>query len=428
MAGCSFMFRGLSLARHVSLKTDVLNILISTIGMLNTKESEVIEEQPAYWSGVFAMTLCVFALIASEFMPVSLLTPIAADLSISEGMVGQGIAISGAFAVITSLTISRIAGSMNRKTLLLLLTAIMATSGAIVALAQNYTVYMIGRALLGMVIGGFWSMSAATAMRLVPSSDVPRAMAIFNSGNALAMVIAAPMGSFLGSVIGWRGAFLCLVPIAILALIWQWISLPSLQVTIDHSVKQPTILGLLRNPIVTIGMLAVSLFFMGQFSLYTYVRPFLETITQVDTSTLSLILLGIGVMGFIGTCVITIFLDRRFYATLIIIPIVMAAIAVMFTLFGTSLMVVAVLFGIWGLLGTAAPVGWWSWLARTLPENAEVGGGLMVAVIQLAIAVGSTLGGVLFDHNGYQVTFIVSAIILMISAFLTSRLATKQLL
>jgi hypothetical protein len=32
-------------------------------------------EQPAYWSGVFAMTLCVFALIASEFMPVSLLTP-----------------------------------------------------------------------------------------------------------------------------------------------------------------------------------------------------------------------------------------------------------------------------------------------------------------------------------------------------------------
>ena len=396
--------------------------------MLNTKESEVIEEQPAYWSGVFAMTLCVFTLIASEFMPVSLLTPITTDLNISEGMVGQGIAISGAFAVITSLTISRIAGSMNRKTLLLLLTAMMAVSGVIIALAQNYTVYMIGRALIGIVIGGFWSMSAATAMRLVPSSDVPRAMAIFNSGNALAMVIAAPMGSYLGSVIGWRGAFLCLVPIAILALIWQWISLPSLQVTIDHSAKQPTILGLLRNPIVTIGMLAVSLFFMGQFSLYTYVRPFLETITQVDTSTLSLILLGIGAMGFIGTCVITIFLDRRFYATLIIIPIIMAAIAVMFTLFGTSLMIVSVLFGIWGLLGTAAPVGWWSWLARTLPENAEAGGGLMVAVIQLAIAVGSTLGGVLFDHKGYQVTFIASAIILMISAFLTSRLAKKQLL
>lgn len=72
MAGCSFMLRETSLARHVSLNTDVLNILISRIDMLNTKKSELIEEQPAYWSGVFAMTLCVFTLIASEFMPVLL--------------------------------------------------------------------------------------------------------------------------------------------------------------------------------------------------------------------------------------------------------------------------------------------------------------------------------------------------------------------
>jgi predicted MFS family arabinose efflux permease len=393
--------------------------------MLNTKEKEKNVEQPAYWSGVFAMTLCVFALIASEFMPVSLLTPIAVDLSISEGMAGQGIAISGAFAVITSLTISRVVGNMNRKTLLLLLTALMAVSGTIVALAQNYMVYMIGRALIGVVIGGFWSMSAAMAMRLVPPSDVPRAMAIFNSGNALAMVIAAPLGSYLGSIIGWRGAFFCLVPVAILALIWQWISLPVMQVITDKNDKTPSILGLLRNPIVMIGMLAVSLFFMGQFSLFTYVRPFLETITQVDVSTLSLILLGIGVMGFIGTCVITIFLERRFYATLIVIPILMAAIAATLIFFGTSTTVVAVLLGLWGFLATAAPVGWWSWLARTLPEQAEVGGGLMVAVVQLAIALGSTLGGILLDHSGFQATFVFSAIILVISAFLTSRLATR---
>ncbi|WP_298734814.1 MFS transporter [uncultured Psychrobacter sp.] len=393
--------------------------------MLNTKEKEKNVEQPAYWSGVFAMTLCVFALIASEFMPVSLLTPIAVDLSISEGMAGQGIAISGAFAVITSLTISRVVGNMNRKTLLLLLTALMAVSGTIVALAQNYMVYMIGRALIGVVIGGFWSMSAAMAMRLVPPSDVPRAMAIFNSGNALAMVIAAPLGSYLGSIIGWRGAFFCLVPVAILALIWQWISLPVMQVITDKNDKTPSILGLLRNPIVMIGMLAVSLFFMGQFSLFTYVRPFLETITQVNISTLSLILLGIGVMGFIGTCVITIFLERRFYATLIVSPILMAAIAATLIFFGTSTTVVAVLLGLWGFLATAAPVGWWSWLARTLPEQAEVGGGLMVAVVQLAIALGSTLGGILLDHSGFQATFVFSAIILVISAFLTSRLATR---
>ena len=186
------------------------------------------ETQPAMWGGVFAMTLCVFALIASEFMPVSLLTPIANDLRVSEGLVGQGIAISGAFAVLTSLSIAAIAGSMNRKMLLLGLTALMAVSGAVVGLAPNYLVYMVGRALIGVVVGGFWSLSAATAMRLVPSDQVPRALAIFNGGNALATVVAAPLGSYLGSIIGWRGAFFCLVPVALVAFVWQWISLPSM--------------------------------------------------------------------------------------------------------------------------------------------------------------------------------------------------------
>lgn len=393
--------------------------------MFNPEEKESLVEAPAYWSGVFAMTLCVFALIASEFMPVSLLTPIATDLNVTEGLAVQGIAISGAFAVITSLTISRLSGEMNRKTLLLVLTAIMAVSGSIVALAQNYTVYMLGRALIGLVIGGFWSMSAAMAMRLVPSSQVPKALAIFNSGNALAMVIAAPLGSYLGSIIGWRGAFLCLVPVAVIAFIWQWLSLPSMPATSRQTEKQSSILGLLRNPVVMMGMLAISLFFMGQFSLYTYVRPFLETITRVDISTLSLILLGIGVMGFIGTAVINTFLERRFYATLIVIPLMMAVIALSLVFFGTWTIVVAVLLCIWGFLATSAPVGWWGWLARTLPNDAEAGGGLMVAVIQLAIALGSTLGGILFDYSGYQMTFVVSAFILVISSILVSRLTTK---
>jgi len=70
--------------------------------------------QPATsWNGVYALAVCAFALIASEFLPVSLLTPIAADLGISEGMAGQGIAISGAFAVLASLLVSSVVGSLD---------------------------------------------------------------------------------------------------------------------------------------------------------------------------------------------------------------------------------------------------------------------------------------------------------------------------
>lgn len=387
--------------------------------MIPAHQSSEIEQQPAYWSGVFAMTLCVFALIASEFMPVSLLTPIAKDLSVTEGLAGYGIAISGAFAVITSLSISRLARNINRKTLLLGLTALMAVSGAIVALAPNYWAYMTGRALIGVVVGGFWSMSAATAIRLVPTTQVPRALAIFNSGNALATVIAPPLGSYLGAMIGWRGAFFCLVPVAVLAFIWQWISLPSLKNKASISNSSEGILNLLRQPIVLIGMSATGLLFMGQFSLYTYIRPFLETVTQTNVSTLSFTLFVIGVMGFIGTLLIGFALKRHFYGTLIAIPVLMAAIAFILIGFGTWTALVIVMLGIWGLLGTSAPVGWWSWIAQTFPNNAEAGGGLFVAIVQLCIALGSTVGGLLFDHSGYQMTFAMSAILLIISAALT---------
>ena len=365
------------------------------------------------------MTLCVFALIASEFMPVSLLTPMANDLRVSEGLVGQGIAISGALAVLTSLSISFIAGSMNRKVLLLGLTVLMAVSGAVVALAPNYLMYMAGRALIGVVVGGFWSLSAATAMRLVPSDQVPRALAIFNGGNALATVIAAPLGSYLGAIIGWRGAFFCLLPVALIAFVWQWISLPSMPAQARPADSGNVLKLLLKNPAVLVGMLAVSTFFMGQFALFTYLRPLFETVTRVDVSTLSLVLLTMGVAGFIGTTAIGTLLKWGFYRTLIGTPILMAAIAVALTVFGSEVAAVATLLGVWGLVATAAPVGWWSWLAKTLPGDAEAGGGLMVAVVQLAIALGSTLGGLLFDTSGYQSTFVASAVVLLIAAFLT---------
>jgi len=379
------------------------------------------ECQPASWSGVLSLAVCAFALIASEFLPVSLLTPLARDLNISEGMAGQGIAISGAFAVLTSLFMTNLVGNLNRKTLLVGLTAIMGLSGAIVALAPNYFVYMVGRALIGVVVGGFWSMSAATAIRLVPIHSVPRALAIVNGGNALATVIAAPMGAYLDTIIGWRGAFLCLVPISMITFIWQWKTLPSLPVKTSASGLGNLfkIFTLFKYRAVAVGMLASSLLFMGQFGLFTYIRPFLETITKVADSTISLILLIIGAAGVIGTMLIGRVLQRFFYQTLIIMPLLMVAIALGLVIFGSYFGMVVLLLALWGLLGTSIPVGWWAWIAKMFPKDAEAGGGLFVAVVQLSIALGATMGGWLFDHYGYHTTFITSAMLLAACALLS---------
>ena len=138
------------------------------------------------WSAVLAMSLAAFALVASEFMPVSLLTPLAADLGISQGQAGQGISVSGLFALLTSLVIARVAARVDRKRLLVALTLLMIVSGSVVAFAPNYLIFMLGRALIGVAIGGFWSLSAATAMRLVPEGQVPRALASCRASSSVA--------------------------------------------------------------------------------------------------------------------------------------------------------------------------------------------------------------------------------------------------
>uniref|UniRef100_UPI0004A26FC2 MFS transporter n=1 Tax=Franconibacter helveticus TaxID=357240 RepID=UPI0004A26FC2 len=117
----------------------------------------------AAWGAVFSMALGVVVLIASEFMPVSLLTPIAQDLAISQGQAGQAISVSGLFAVITSLLNTPLTGCLDRKKVLLTFTLLLTFSGLAVTFAVNGLMFMAGRALLGVAIGGFWSMSTATA-------------------------------------------------------------------------------------------------------------------------------------------------------------------------------------------------------------------------------------------------------------------------
>ncbi|WP_095053987.1 MFS transporter [Pseudomonas sp. Irchel s3b2] len=379
------------------------------------------------WGAVFAMSLAAFVLVASEFMPVSLLTPIAADLHVTEGQAGQGISVSGLFALFTSLLIASVAARVDRKPLLLSLALLMILSGTVVAFAPNYWVFMIGRALIGIAIGGFWSLSAATAMRLVPDDQITRAMAIVNGGNALATVIAAPLGSFLGALIGWRGAFLCVIPVAIVACIWLLLSLPPMKSQSGSGTGN--VFKLMKTTPVALGMVAVSVFFMGQFMLFTYLRPFLETVTHVSVSMLSLMLLVLGIAGLAGTFLIEAFLKNGLHRTLIVIPILMAVIALALVSFGSSAATTTVLLGLWGLVATAAPVGWWTWLARTLPDAAEAGGGLMVAIIQLAIASGATVGGLVFDLSGYRATFELSAAVLGVAAvlaFLAARAASRE--
>lgn len=371
---------------------------------------------PGGWPAVLCLSLLTFVLIASEFMPVSLLTPIAVDLGITEGQAGQAISVSGLFAVVTALFGNALLSRWDRRSATILYTTILVASGLAITFAPDYLVFMIGRALIGISIGGFWSLSTSILARLVSGADLPKAIALLQGGTALAAVIAAPLGSFLGGIIGWRGAFFIVVPIGIAGIVWQLIALPRLPPT--HGVSVRTMAGLLRNRVFAIGTAATALAFMGQFALSTYLRPYLEGVTGLDVNSLSLVLLGLGLAGLAGTAAVGFMLRSHLNAALVGLPALMAVIAIALIAFGSSPVTVAILLLAWGFLANPIPVTWGTWMTRVIPNDLEAGGGLQVALIQFAITFGAFTGGLLFDASGWWSPFLLGAALLGLSAIL----------
>ncbi|WP_429178993.1 MFS transporter [Aeromonas salmonicida] len=354
------------------------------------------------------MSLCVALLIAAEFMPVSLLTPIATDLGASNGMAGLAISISGLFAVPTSLLIATLSHRLDRRHVLMGLAALMLTSLVVIALSPNFAVLMMARALLGIVIGGFWALATATIMRLVSSQSVPKALGIMYTGNAVATAFAAPIGSYLGGLIGWRGVFWLLVPLVVINLLWMALCLPSMR----SQARPHSAFRLMRRPNVAIAIMGVTLTFAGAFSAFTYFRPFLETRTQVDLPQLSALLLALGLAGFVGTTAVSLLLRRHLYRMLRWLPLVLGVITLALLAVEHHFWSVALMLILWGALNSAIPVAWSAWITQGIADSPESGGGLMVAAIQLAITLGAAVGGWLLDSLSISATFMGSALLL----------------
>lgn len=373
-------------------------------------------EPRAAWDAVLSMALCVAMLIASEFLPVSLLTPMAEGLGASEGETGQAISISGLFAVLASLLVTTAAGTLNRKWVLVAMTAFMLFSLVLVAAAPNFAVLMIGRALLGICIGGFWALATAVIMRLVPESEVPKALALMYGGQAIAAAFAAPIGSYLGGIFGWRAVFWALTPIVAVNLVWHVVALPSLPAGPRQDVR--AMLGLLKRRHFRRGLIACMLSWGSAFTMFTYLRPFLEQVTGVDVATLSLLLLLLGCAGFLGTWAAGRFIKGNVAPLLKLPALVMGGATAGLLLLGHSVLAAGLFMAVWGAMNTMFSVIWMTWMSQNADDAPEAGGSLMVAAIQASILLGAVVGGLLLDGISIRATFLGSVVLAVLAVAL----------
>jgi predicted MFS family arabinose efflux permease len=321
---------------------------------------------------------------------------------------------TAAMALASSLLIAPATRRLDRRLVLLAFSSLLFLSNLLAAFAPSLPILLGARLLLGVALGGFWAMSTAVVMRLVPAPLMARALSILFSGVSAATVLAAPVGSYLGDVIGWRDVMLIAAGLGALAFVVQFATLPSLPPS--GSARLGTLVQVATRPGIGVALIAVALVFTGHFALFTYVRPYIEIVTHAGVSAVSGALLGFGIANFFGAYLGGLMIARSMRLTLVVTPLAMGMVGLALAGAGGSIVSDGAMVALWGLAFGAVPVAWSTWLARSIPDEAESGGGLLVASIQLAIALGAALGGVVFDMSGPRGVFGAAGAILILAA------------
>jgi len=384
----------------------------------DTHAGDSASEAPATpaWMAVFSLAMGVFGLLTAEYLPASLLTLMATDLGVSEALAGQAVTVTAVVALFAGLLVPGLTRSIDRRWMLLGFSTLMVASNLLVAVSSSFAVLLLMRILLGIALGGFWSMAAAVAMRLVPSALLPRALSIIFSGIAIGTVVAVPMGSYLGGLYGWRSAFFAAAAVGIVTLAFQSFTLPRLAPR--RPARLRTVLEVLLRPGIAMGMFGCVLVHSGHFAMFTYVRPFLEGTTGIGAQGLSLMLLGFGVANFAGTLLAGKLLERHPLATLVLMPALVGVAALALVLLPASVPGQAVLLAIWGLAFGGVPVAWSNWVANAVPDQAESARGMVVASVQSAIATGAAAGGAMFSLGGSAGVFVAAGVLMLLAALL----------
>ena len=353
------------------------------------------------WSAVFSVAFCVACLIIVEFLPVSLLTPMAQDLGISEGVAGQSVTVTAFVAMFASLFITQTIQATDRRYVVILFAVLLTLSCLLVSFANSFSLLLIGRACLGL------------------------ALSVIFGAVSIALVIAAPLGSFLGELIGWRNVFNAAAAMGVLCIFWIIKSLPSLPGEPSHQ-KQNTF-RLLQRPGVMAGMIAIFMSFAGQFAFFTYIRPVYMNLAGFGVDGLTLVLLSFGIASFVGTSLSSFILKRSVKLALAGAPFVLALSALVLTLWGSDKIVATGVAIIWGLTFALIPVGWSTWITRSLADQAEKAGSIQVAVIQLANTCGAAIGGYALDNIGLTSPLMLSGTLMLLTALLvTAKVKMKK--
>jgi predicted MFS family arabinose efflux permease len=352
---------------------------------------------------VLTVACGTFLLVTTEFLPVGLLSKIAAGLGVTDGRAGLAVTVPGAVAAVAAPVLTLTAGRLDRRIVLWCLTASVIASNLIAMFAPNLLTLLAGRVLLGLSVGGFWTFAIAAGRRLVPEAAGTRATALISAGISIGTVVGVPAGALIGDWSGWREAFGLTAVFGVAVLAAQVMFLPPLPVR--RTVRTRELVAMFNVPMARIGLLAALFIAAGHFTAYTYLEPFLTEARRTPPSLVSVVLLIYGVAGIAGTFVGERLIAGSLRFAFLAATFLMATSILTTPLLGGGVVMTSALIGLWGFAFGAVPVCIQIWMYQASPGAYESGSALVVSVFQMSLALGAFLGGFVVDATGVDGAF-----------------------
>lgn len=378
---------------------------------LNGKQSHRNRRTSEAWWAVGSIAAGTFVLVNTEFLPIGLLSHLARDLAVSEGVAGLSVTAPDLIAALVAPALVLLIGRMNGRGVMIALTASNVVSNVVAAIATSLLIFLLGRLILGLAVGGLWTFAIAVSRRLVTESAC--ATVIISMGISAGTVFGMPVGAVLGDWIGWRGVFALNAAFGVLLVLAQLRFLPRLPATTAIHVTQ--LLEFARIPMARIGLIASGFVAGGHFVAYTFLEPYLRDALNLDQSGVAWSLTGFAVAGIAGS-----FLGKHLAAS--------AIQGIRYRLPTTGCLRVCrqrddrnscrrpAMVLVWGVAFGAVPVCVQMWMFTASPELYEMGSALMVSAFQLALAAGAVTGGMLVDNMGLAITYVLSALLVFSGA------------
>ncbi|MEU7563772.1 MFS transporter [Streptomyces eurythermus] len=349
------------------------------------------------WLAVVAVMLGIFSIVTTEILPIGLLTKIGASFTISDGMAGLMMTLPGFLAAIAAPVVTVATARIDRRLMLCAFMVLLAAANFLAAAAPDYWLVLVSRVIVGIVIGGFWSIGASLAERLVPAASVGRATAVIFSAVPLGSVLGVPAGTFIGDLAGWRTAFVAMGGLTAGVLIMLLIVTPPLPP--QRTTRLGVLRGMLHRVATRFALLLTVLVVLAHFGTYTYVTPFLEQVTDAGSGLITVFLLIYGVAGILGNFLGGSLVARHPRATFGTAAGMIAAATLLLPVLGQWKAGAVALLIVWGVAYGAVPVSSQTWFTKARPDSPEAASVMFTASFQATISLGALTGGVVVDAS-----------------------------